>query len=48
MENLLANHVDPDQTPHDMASDMGLHCLPLTLLWVSMQEWVKDFNMKDG
>ena len=28
----LANNVDPDQTPHDMASDLGLHCLPMTLL----------------
>ena len=28
---LLANNVDPDQTPHDVASDQGLHCLPMTL-----------------
>ena len=26
-----ANRVDPDQMPHDVASDMGLHCLSLTL-----------------
>ena len=26
---LLANNVDPDQTPH-VASDLGLHCLPMT------------------
>ena len=32
---LLANNVDPDQMPHYMASDLGLHCLPMTLLWVS-------------
>ena len=25
--------VDPDQTPHYAASDMGLHCLPMSLLW---------------
>ena len=25
---LLANTVDPDQTPHYVASDLGLHCLP--------------------
>ena len=34
---LLANNkdnVDPDQTPHDVASDLGLHCLPMTLLRV--------------
>ena len=24
---LLANNVDPDQTPHFVASDLGLHCL---------------------
>ena len=23
---LLANNVDPDQTPHNVASDLGLHC----------------------
>ena len=32
---LLANNVDPDQMPHYVASDLGLHCLPLTFLWVS-------------
>ena len=25
----LANSGDPDQTPHDAASDVGLHCLPV-------------------
>ena len=29
-----ANTVDPDQTPHNVASDLGLHCLPITLLRV--------------
>ena len=29
---LLANNVDPYQTPHYVASDLGLHCLPLTIL----------------
>ena len=23
----MANSVDPDQTPHSVASDLGLHCL---------------------
>ena len=32
---LLANNVDPDQMPHYLASDLGLHCLPSTLLRVS-------------
>ena len=38
MENLkilLANTADPDQMPHYVASDLGLHCLPMTLLKVS-------------
>ena len=26
---LLANTVDPDQTPHHVASDMDLDCLPI-------------------
>ena len=34
-KNLLTNNVDPDQTPHYMASDLGLHCLHMTLLRVS-------------
>ena len=25
---LSANSVDPDQMPHYVASDLGLHCLP--------------------
>ena len=28
---LLANSEDLDQTPHYVASDLGLHCLPMTL-----------------
>ena len=40
MEILLANTVHPDQTPHNVASDLGLHCLPMALLRVSRQEWV--------
>ena len=30
-----AYNVDPDQTPHYVASDLGLLCLPVTLLRVS-------------
>ena len=26
---MLANTVDPDQMAHHVASDLGLHCLPL-------------------
>ena len=28
-----ANSVDPDQMPHSAASDLGLYCLPMSLLW---------------
>ena len=27
---LSANSIDPDETPHYLASDLGLHCLHLT------------------
>ena len=29
---LLANSGDPNQMPHNSASDLGLHCLPMYLL----------------
>ena len=32
---LSANNVDPDQMPHYVVSDLGLHFLPMTLLGVS-------------
>ena len=35
MENPVTNNVDPGQMPHYVASDLGLHCLPMTLLQVS-------------
>ena len=35
MATLFANSGDPDQTPHSVMSDLGLHCLPITLLGVS-------------
>ena len=28
-----ANNVDPDQTPRPAASDLSLHCLPMSHLW---------------
>ena len=30
---LNENSVHPDQTPHSAASDLGLHYLPMPLLW---------------
>ena len=35
MVELFANSGDPDQMPHSAAFDLGLHCLPVTLLGVS-------------
>ena len=32
---MLANNADPDQMPHNMASDLVLHCVPMALLRVS-------------
>ena len=32
---LFANSGDPDQMPHSVAFDLGLQCLPITLLVVS-------------
>ena len=44
MGHLLANSGGPDQTPHSAASDLGLHCLPLTLLEISRLNWVKTLR----
>ena len=30
---LDTNSVDPDQKPRSVASDLGLHCLQMSLLW---------------
>ena len=32
--------VDPDQMPHSALSDLGLHCLPVSHLWVFRLKWV--------
>ena len=45
---LLANTVDPDQMPHYVASDLGLHCLPMILLRVFRYESVKWKNLLLG
>ena len=45
---ILANTVDCDQTPHDVASDLGLQCLPMSLLRVSRQEWVNSTVWQPG
>ena len=42
MVELFANSGDPDQMPHSAASDLGLHCFPITLLGVSRLQWVNS------
>ena len=44
MAKLFANSGDPDQMPHSVASDLGMHCLPITgtLLRVSQLQWVNE------
>ena len=42
MAKHFANSEDPDQMPHSVASDLGLHCLPVTLLGVSRLQWVNN------
>ena len=37
---LNANTVDSDQTPQSAASDMGLHSLPMFILWDARHKWV--------
>ena len=31
IEHSVSNSEGPDQTPHDAVSDLGLHCLPISL-----------------
>ena len=40
MFKLFANSGDPDQMSRSAASDLGLHCLQITLLGVSRLQWV--------
>ena len=41
MLELFFNSEDPDQMPHFAASDLGLHCWPVTCLGVSSLQWIK-------
>ena len=43
MIELFANSGDPDQM-HSVASDLGLHCLSITLLVVSRLQWVIEMH----
>ena len=42
MAKLFANSADPDQGQHSVASDLDVHCLPITLLGISRLKWVAD------
>ena len=44
MVELFANSGDPDQMPDSAASDLGLHCLPYTLLGVSRLQWINKIH----
>ena len=41
MVELFANSGDLDQMLQNAASDLGLHCLPVTVLGVSSIQWLK-------
>ena len=41
---LNTNSTDPDQTPRSAASDLGLHCLPMSVLWDARHKWVKNME----
>ena len=40
ISELNANSIDPDQTPRSAASDLGLHCLLVSLLLDARLKWV--------
>ena len=45
MTDRFANSGDPDQMPGLEASDLGLHCLPITHLRVSGLQWVNIYKV---
>ena len=50
MVELFANSGYSDQMPHSAASDLGLHCLPITLLGVSRLQLINKhlLHILDG
>ena len=47
MVELFTNSGDPDQMQHSVASNLGLHCLPVTCLGVSSLQWVNtEFSIE--
>ena len=45
MSELNASRVDPDQTPHSVASDLGLHYLLMSHLWDTRLKWINYLHM---
>ena len=43
---MFANNVDPDQMSNYVASDLGLHDLPMTILPVSRRTETVDFHVR--
>ena len=41
MAKPFAHNGDPDQMPICAACDLGMHCLPITLLEVSGLQWAR-------
>ena len=39
---MQANSGDPDQTPHSVASDLGLHCLSMSYKKDARHIWAKN------
>ena len=48
MIELFANSGDPDQMPHSVSSDLGLHCLPITLLGSPNSNGLKGMGRGDS
>ena len=42
ISELNTNSVDSDQTPRSVASDLDLHCLPMSFLWDARLIWVSQ------
>ena len=45
MAKPFANSGAPDQMQHSAASDLGMHCLPVTILGVSRLQWANQTAM---
>ena len=46
MAELFANRGEPDKMPQDAASELHLHCLPVTLFGVYRLKWVNSAMMR--